>query len=86
MAKNDTIKGVKRQKRDEIAYFLADKWGLSPRYVQMVRDGERKNDKVLDEYMALLQWFNRGKENLLLGAVEEMFDVANAPRITKNDK
>lgn len=84
MVKNDSIKASKRQKKDEIVEILAAKWGLSPRYIRMIRDGERRHDEVFTEYMALLQWFNRGKENLLLGAVNELFEGATAPRIQKN--
>jgi len=37
---------VKRRKRDDIAQVVADITGKTPRYVNMVRDGDRSNEVV----------------------------------------
>ena len=49
------------KKRDEVARIVADIHGVSPRYVRMVRNGERKNDEI----MATLVDFRQEQSKLI---------------------
>ena len=37
----------KGRKRDDAADIVADIWGVSPRYVRAIRNGDRDNDEIL---------------------------------------
>jgi hypothetical protein len=49
----------KTRKRDEISVLVASIHGVSPRYVQMVRAGERENEAILTTVMDLLEGKNK---------------------------
>lgn len=57
-------------KRDNRKAFIvsevADKHGVSARYVYMVLSGERENEQILSDYLAIYQ-----STNLLLEAVKK---------------
>jgi hypothetical protein len=52
---------TKARKRDEIAKVVADIHGVSPRYVNMVRNGERENEEIL----ATLVDYQQNKSKLI---------------------
>jgi hypothetical protein len=46
---------------DDTCTIIADMFRVTPRYVRMVRDGERENQKILEAYMIMKE----GKNELL---------------------
>lgn len=65
----------KNKKRDEVAAIVADIHGVSPRYVRMVRDGERDDDEIL----ATLIEYTQGK-NELIRALEKTVSINPNPK------
>jgi hypothetical protein len=63
----------KRKKYDEIAATIADISGYSPRYVRMVREGEKTNENLMEAIVT----YQAGK-NQLLAAVRELVPFKNA--------
>lgn len=55
--------GMKKQKRDSRKAFivkeLAEKHGVTTRYVYMVLDGERDSERILSDYLELYQGTNK---------------------------
>lgn len=43
------------RKRDDISVIVAEMHGVSPRYVRMVRNGERENEAILTTIMDLIE-------------------------------
>lgn len=52
---------VKRRKRDELARVVAELHGVSPRYVNMVRNGDRQDEEI----MASLVDYKQNKNKLI---------------------
>lgn len=52
--------------RRDVVALVAEVHGVSPRYVRMVRDGERTNEEILATYMEIVE-----QDNLLLQAVKK---------------
>ena len=67
MASKASKKGAKRKKPDEISQIVAKIHGVTPRYVRMVRSGEKNNPEILATIVEYLQ----GK-NQLLERIKEM--------------
>lgn len=70
MFSNKELKGMpekpikqaqKRKKNTETAYEIASKFGVTPRYVRMVLNGERDNQAILDAAII----YEEGKNELL---------------------
>jgi hypothetical protein len=51
----------KAKNRDEVAAIVAEIHGVSPRYVNMVRNGERENEEIL----ASLVEYKQSKSKLI---------------------
>jgi hypothetical protein len=71
----------KRRKRDDIAQVVADITGVSPRYVNMVRDGERNNELV--EMIAVE--YHLGK-NKLIKHLEQLVPLEKSTNRYANQK
>jgi|GEM_PF-6569409 len=80
MAKKQEIKASNRQNPDPIVKILADKWGLSPRQIRYIRDGEFRNDAVFSDYMDLLEHWRTGVKNLFLQEVERIVPIHKTPK------
>lgn len=52
----------KARKRDEIAQIVAEIHGVTPRFVNMVRNGERESEEI----MATLVDYQQNKSKLIL--------------------
>lgn len=61
MAEKPLQQSSKRKKRTETAAVIADLAGTSPRYVNMVMNGERENQDILDATII----YEEGKQRLL---------------------
>jgi len=59
MAKNPLQQQPKRKKPEEIVSILADKYGVSQRYVQMIISGDRNNENILIDYLEYKQEYNK---------------------------
>lgn len=59
--------GQFRKKPEEVVQVLADKYDVSKRYVQMVINGDRKNDAILEDYL-----FYKEEHNHLLREVKRI--------------
>lgn len=64
MPNNKPKQQLDRKKPEEIVQLLADKHGVTKRYVQMVIQGDRKNEEILADYLTYKE-----SHNLLLAAV-----------------
>lgn len=65
---------ITTRKRDEITSIVAEIHGVSARYVQMVRNGERENEQILASVMDLLE----GK-NKLIESVKQLVPLDKKP-------
>jgi hypothetical protein len=65
----------KYKKRDDVAATVAKIKGLSYRYVQMVRDGEREDEEV----MAMLVEYTQGK-TALIKSLEKIVKITPNPK------
>lgn len=52
--------------RRDAASIIAEKWGVSTRYVRMIRDGERVHEQILTDYLELIE-----QDNKLIDAVKK---------------
>jgi hypothetical protein len=57
---------------DDTCTIIADKFGVSTRYVRMVREGKRNNPVILEAYMIMKE----GKSELIK-AVEALIPIIN---------
>lgn len=64
----------KARKRDDVAQVVAKIHGVSPRYVNMVRDGERENEEIL----ATAVEYTIGK-NQLIKTLERLVPITPKP-------
>lgn len=67
--------------RDDTARIVAKIHGVSVRYVQMVRDGERENEEIL----ATLVDYQTGK-NKLIKHLEELVQITPNPEKYAREK
>ena len=72
MPQNPIIQKPKRKKPEEIVSILADKYGCSTRYVQLVISGERTNEEIFNDYMKYKE-----EHNLLLKSVKQVMPFDN---------
>lgn len=67
---------MKQNKSDNQKAFIvkkvADSYGVEPRYVYMVLNGERNNDEILNTYIELYQETTSLVENKLLAAANSL--------------
>jgi hypothetical protein len=61
MYRNPEKQPTERKKPDEVAAVIADIWGVSPRFVRMVREGECKNEDIMDAIVT----YEIGKQKLI---------------------
>lgn len=75
-------KGVKKaRKRDDVARVVAEIKRVSPRYVNMVRDGDRDDEEIL----AVAVEYELGK-NALIRTLTQMFPLTPKPEKYAREK
>lgn len=70
MPKNPSKQTSKRKIAEEVVRVLADKHGVTERFVQMVISGEKKNEDILTDYL-----FYKQEHNLLLQEVKKVVPI-----------
>jgi hypothetical protein len=71
----------KARKRDDVAQVVAKIHRVSPRYVNMVRDGERENEEIL----ATAVEYTLGK-NQLIKTLERLVPITPNPKKYAREK
>jgi hypothetical protein len=70
MPKNPSKQTQKRKIAEEVVRILADKHGVTERFVQMVISGEKNNEEILTDYL-----FYKQEHNLLLQEVKKAVPI-----------
>lgn len=70
MQKQMNKPNARAKQRDDLATIVADMYGVSARYVRMVRNGERENEQILGTLIEM-----REGKNLLIQSVKELIPI-----------